>query len=77
MAMIVDDIRVLIWMYASAHSQSALPKPKPVPRPGARRGRRRRAIDMATAMRLDPRLRGLTAAQAQARLDEITGRNRA
>jgi hypothetical protein len=74
MAMLVDDMRMLSWMYASAHSPSALPKPSPVQRPGTRRGSRRRTISLAAAMRLDPRLRGLTSSQAQARLDEITGR---
>jgi hypothetical protein len=75
MAMLVDDIRMLSWMYASAHSPGQqVPKPSPVPRPGARRRRHRRALTLAAARKLDPRLRGLSDAQAQATLNELTGR---
>jgi hypothetical protein len=75
-AMLIDEVRMLAWSYASAHSKSAIPKPTPLPRPGAGRTRRRRPIDLDTAQRLDPRLRGLSVSEAQARLDYMTGRER-
>jgi hypothetical protein len=74
MAVLIDEVRMLAWTYASAHSKGTVPKPTPIARPGARRSGRRRALSLDAARRLDPRLRGLTAAQAQARLDGVTGR---
>lgn len=75
LALLVDEVRNLSWSYVQRHSESAVPRPEPLRRPGVggsvRRGRR---LSLATAMRLDPRLRGLEPAEAQRRLDEMTGR---
>lgn len=75
MAVLIDEVRNLSWAYASAHSESKIPRPEPVKRPGlATRRSKRRAISMAVARRLDPRLRGLSDEEAQAFLDKVVGR---
>lgn len=73
LALLVDELRNLEWMYASAHSDQPVQKPIPIKRPGARGGRKLRAISLEVAQRMDPRLRGLSAAEAQERLRQITG----
>jgi hypothetical protein len=73
-AILIDEVRMLAWSYAQAHTQTAIPKPTPIERPGARRTRRRRPISLEAARTLDPRLRGLSGPEAQAKLDRMTGR---
>ena len=75
LALLIDEVRNLSWAYAQRHSESAVPRPEPLRRPGVGRSvRRGRSLDIETAMRLDPRLRGLEPAEAQRKLDEFTGR---
>lgn len=71
MAVLIDEVRMLAWSYASAHSKGTVPKPTPISRPGARRSGRRRPISLETARRLDPRLRGLSDEEARERLERI------
>ena len=75
MAVLIDEVRALSWLYASAHSGGkTVPKPSPIMRPGASRRGRRRPFDLATAQRLDPRLRGLSVEDAQEKLNRMLGR---
>lgn len=71
-AMLIDEVRQLEWMYASAHSDKPVSKPTPIKRPGTGR-RKLRPIRLDVAQALDPRLRGLSAAEAQEKLRQITG----
>lgn len=74
-ATLIDEIRQLEWMYASAHSDQKLQKPQPIRRPGVSSNRpRRRQVSLARAQKMDPRLRGLSEEEAQAKLDMLTGR---
>jgi hypothetical protein len=74
-ALVVDELRKLQWMYASAHSENPLPKPEPIARPGVH-GRTTPKISYAVAQELDPRLRGLSPEEVQERFDSLTGRTR-
>lgn len=74
LAMLIDEIRQLEWMYAQAHSDSPIKRPTPIRRPGAGK-RKLRAIPLEVAQRLDPRLRGMSAAEAQEFLSRMTGAN--
>jgi hypothetical protein len=73
LAGLIDEIRILGWMYVSAHTDKSIPRPQPVKRPGVT-GRARKKIPIEAAMRMDPRLRGLSPEEAQAALDRMTGR---
>jgi hypothetical protein len=72
-AALIDEVRIVGWMYASAHTEKSIPRPQPVRRPGIT-GRARKRIPVEAAMRMDPRLRGLSPEEAQAALDRMTGR---
>lgn len=75
LALLVDEVRNLSWMYVSSHTQETVPRPEPVKRPGLRTrpaGRRRSLADM---QRLDPRLRGLSPEEAQQKIFDMTGRS--
>lgn len=72
-ALLIDEVRNNTWVYAQSMSKSKIARPSPIPRPGVS-GRRRRTISLASAQRLDPRLRGLEEAEAQAMLDRIKGK---
>jgi hypothetical protein len=74
MAIMVDEVRQLAWMYAQSHTESKLPRPEPLPRPGVSKGSRLRPISLEAARRIDPRLRGLADAEAQEMLNRLTGR---
>jgi len=74
LAMLVDEIRQLEWMYAQAHSDQPIQRPTPIRRPGTGR-RKLHAIPLDVAQRLDPRLRGMSAAEAQEFLSRMTGAN--
>lgn len=75
LAVVIDEVRQLQWMYAQAHSDKRIPRPDPIPRPGLPK-RVTRAIPLAEAQKLDPRLRGLSDEEAQDMLDKFTGRRR-
>jgi hypothetical protein len=75
LALLVDEMRNLTWSFLQSRTEEKLPRPEPLPRPGLRsrpRGRGRRLEDM---QRLDPRLRGLSPAEAQQKIFELTGRS--
>lgn len=72
-ATLIDEIRILTWMYASKNSEQAIPKPVPIRRPGVTSGRKLRSISLETAQKMDPRLRGLSDEEAQAKLNRLTG----
>jgi hypothetical protein len=75
LAALIDEVRQLSWMYASANSGKSLPKPEPVKRPGISQTRRKH-LSIANAQRLDPRLRGLSDEEVQDKLDWMTGGRR-
>lgn len=72
LATLIDDIRHQTWVYIQSKSDSKIPRPPPIRRPGLPE-RATRTIPLASAQRLDPRLRGLSDEEAQVRLDKITG----
>lgn len=75
LATLIDEVRINSWLYERAHSDHQIPKPEPIKRPGVNvRKRHLRVIDMDRAQRMDPRLRGLSAEEAQMKLNEMTGR---
>jgi len=63
LAVLIDEIRVGNWMYASAHTDRTLSRPEPLARPGVR-SRRLRRLSLADARAIDPRLRTLPDAEA-------------
>ena len=74
-ALLIDEIRINTWVYVSAHTKDRVPKPEPIRRPGLPE-RPLRRIRLADAAKIDPRLRGLDATEAQEQLDAMTGRTR-
>ena len=75
MATLIDEVRNVGWMYASSHSNGTIPKPVPIKRPGlSAPGGSGRIVDLSQAQKLDPRLRGLSLEEAQAKLDMMIGR---
>jgi hypothetical protein len=76
MAMVVDEIRQLGWMYASAHSNSKIPRPEPIKRPGVT-GRKPhgKLMDISAIRKLDPRLRGLSDEEVRERMEQIGRRD--
>jgi hypothetical protein len=74
-ATLIDEVRNLIWIYQSAHTEQAIPRPEPIKRPGVTgRTRKLRQISLSDARKMDPRLRLVRDEDAQDALDEITGR---
>lgn len=72
LATLIDEMRQLEWLYASAHTDKALIKPEPIKRPGVSgSGRKLRAISLTTARKLDPRLRGLTDDEVRDRMKRL------
>lgn len=73
LATLVDEMRQLEWLYASAHSDKPIVKPEPIKRPGitAGRGRKLRAMSLDMARKLDPRLRGLSDDEARERMKRL------
>lgn len=59
-ASVIDEIRNLAWMYASAHSKSAPQRPEFIKRPGINKRRGRKLMRMSEVRMLDPRLRNMT-----------------
>lgn len=75
LAALIDEVRNLSWAYASAHSERKIPRPAPVTRPGVSDKRRQlKKISIENIQALDPRLRGLSPEEAEARFREMTGR---
>ena len=59
-AAVIDELKVLRWLYISAHSGDKSPgsPPSPVPRPGVAAGAQRRSrLSDQQRRALDPRLR--------------------
>jgi hypothetical protein len=71
LAAVLDEIRMSNWAYAQAHSEKKIKRPEPVPRPGI--NRRGKVMRIEDAMKIDPRLRGLSPEEAQAKLDSMRG----
>ena len=79
LAVLIDEVRELSWAYVSTHSDKKIPRPPHVRRPGMSDGKPRpaeRKLSLEDLQRMDPRLAGRTAEEAQARLDEMTGGGR-
>ena len=73
LALLIDEVGNVGWMYASAKTGKRIPKPQPIRRPGIA-ARRAKVISLDSARKLDPRLRGIPDEEAQERLDRMTGR---
>ena len=72
-ASLIDEVRNLSWMYASAHSKSTVQKPDPIRRPGSKR-RGRKLMRMSDVRLLDPRLKDMTDEEIRALMDSPAGR---
>jgi hypothetical protein len=72
LALLIDEVRQHTWVYMQSHSEKRVPRPVPIRRPGLS-VRRERSVTLADAQRLDPRLRGLSDEEAQAKLDMMLG----
>lgn len=74
LATLIDEVRQLEWLYVSAHTEKPVTKPEPIKRPGITSDRRRRrAMNLDAARKLDPRLRGLADDEAREKLRRLTG----
>ena len=73
LAQLIDEVRSVGWMYATKNTGKTIPKPMPVRRPGIAR-KHGKFISLASARKLDPRLRNIPDEEAQERLDRMTGR---
>jgi hypothetical protein len=72
-ALLIDELRQQTWVYMQANSAEKIARPTPIPRPGLPR-RALRAIPLANARKLDPRLSAVPDDLVQERMDELTGR---
>jgi hypothetical protein len=72
-ALLIDEVRQQTWTYVQSKSEKRVARPTPIRRPGVGTARRERSIKLEAAQRMDPRLRGLSDEEAQAKLDEILG----
>jgi len=73
LATLIDEVRHVAWLYATANSSKKIPYPEPIERPGVR-VRRRRVRPVSELKALDPRLRNLSDEDALAKYKELTGR---
>lgn len=73
MAALIDEVKMNTWVYVQAHSEKTVPRPEPTRRPGVT-GRRGKLMPLSDAMKLDPRMRGMSEEQAQEFMDRVTGR---
>lgn len=74
LAALIDEVRFGNWAFVQAHSDNSVARPTPIRRPGlARTGK---VMTLAEAQRIDPRLRGMSADEAQAWLDRMHSRGR-
>ena len=74
LAVLIDEVRHLTWVYAQSQTKQKVPFPEPLERPGVRSGRRKKMHSAAELKMLDPRLRGLSDEDAIAKYKELTGR---
>ena len=72
LASLIDEVRIGNWLYVQAHSEQSVTRPTPIRRPGVER--KGKLMTIEDAQKIDPRLRGLSAEDAQAMLDRMTGR---
>jgi len=73
LALLIDEVRQLTWMYAQSHSKSKVRRPEPISRPGVQAGKRRRKMSVEEIKAIDPRLRELSDEEAMQRYKEMTG----
>jgi hypothetical protein len=73
LASLIDEVRLNTWAYIQAHSKHTIPKPEPIRRPGIT-GRSGKLMPLDDAIKIDPRLRGMSEEQAQEFMDRVTGR---
>lgn len=75
LALLIDELRINTWAYIQVHTEGKVAKPTPISRPGvgARTGK---LMTLEQAQKIDPRLRGMDEAEAQAMLDELVNRGR-
>lgn len=73
LAALIDEVRNVGWMYASAHSDKRVPRPTPIPRPGVDSAHRRK-VNVDNLKALDPRLRDLSDEEALDQYRRMTGR---
>jgi hypothetical protein len=71
-ALLIDEIRDLAWMYASTHSERPIARPEPIARPGIRRAPRRKVVSLSEARRVDPRLRSMSDEEAVEALRSVS-----
>lgn len=74
LALLIDEVRQLAWMYAQRHSKSKITPPAPLERPGVRARPRGRIMTAAQIKEIDPRMRELPDEDAVLRYREVTGR---
>lgn len=75
LAALIDEVRNLGWMYASAHTDRTIAKPSPIRRPGVGSGRSlRRPMSLDAIRAIDPRMRNVPDDQVQDALNALTGR---
>jgi hypothetical protein len=74
-AALIDEVRQLAWMYASAHSDATIKRPEPIRRPGiGGRSSRGHIMSAQDIKAIDPRMRNIPDDQVQDALDALTGR---
>jgi hypothetical protein len=76
LATLIDEIRMNTWATIQLKTEKTVPRPEPIRRPGrSQRTRGAKRMSLEDAQRIDPRLRGMSAQEAQAMLDRIRGAN--
>lgn len=75
LASLIDEVRYNTWAFIQVHSEQAVTKPEPIRRPGVT-GRRGKLMPLSDAMKIDPRMRGMSEEEAQEFMDRMTGRGR-
>ena len=70
LATLIDEVRYGNWAFVQAYSENPVTHPTPIRRPGlVRTGK---AMSLEDAQRIDPRLRGMSAEEAQETLDRMS-----
>ena len=75
LAGLIDEVRMGNWAFVQVHSEQKVQRPEPIRRPGVT-GRRGKIMTLEEAMKIDPRIRGMSAEEAQRFLDGVRGRGR-
>jgi hypothetical protein len=70
LAALIDEVRYGNWAFIQAYSENTVPRPVPIRRPGLMRTGK--ALTLAEAQKIDPRLRGLSPEEAQETLDRMS-----